>query len=359
MKDCLIKEVRVWKLNAELTQPFAISHGQHDQAENVLIRLDLSNGVSGFGEAACAPHITGETQDGTLASLRACGQWLVGKPAELYRSLCRLLAERLQNNRCALAGLEMALLDALTRCWNVPLYRFFGGAGTRIETDMTVTVGSVEEAGALTRQILKKGIRKLKVKVGRDFDLDLLRVRRIHQMAPRCEIVLDANQAFDPGRTMLFLKKVRAFGVRPALFEQPVPKADWEGLKWLGKHCPVPVCADESASNFLDVSRIVREKAVPAVNIKLMKFGLLEAAEAASLCRAAGIQLMIGGMLESRLAMTAGAHLAAGMGCFQFVDLDTPYFFKKDPMRGPGLKSNGVYDLKPISCGIGVVPRHS
>jgi L-alanine-DL-glutamate epimerase-like enolase superfamily enzyme len=75
--------------------------------------------------------------------------------------------------------------------------------------------------------------------------------------------------------------------------------------------------------------------------------------------RAAGLGLMIGGMVETSLAMTAAAHFAAGLGGFDFVDLDTPLWLKKDPMRGVSFGRGGIYDLSGVKAGIGVKPGPS
>jgi len=95
---------------------------------------------------------------------------------------------------------------------------------------------------------------------------------------------------------------------------------------------------------------------VHIINVKLMKCGLFEAREIALLAQANGIKLMIGGMMESSLAMTASAHLAAGLGFFDYVDLDTPFFIKDGLNKNPYLSKRGVYDLKKVSSGIGITP---
>jgi L-alanine-DL-glutamate epimerase-like enolase superfamily enzyme len=97
-------------------------------------------------------------------------------------------------------------------------------------------------------------------------------------------------------------------------------------------------------------------QAVQVVNIKLTKYGILEAWDIASVARAAGLGLMIGGNVESRLAMTAAAHFAAGLGGFSFVDLDTPLWFSSDPMRGMRMERDGSYLLGKVRSGIGVEP---
>jgi L-alanine-DL-glutamate epimerase-like enolase superfamily enzyme len=74
------------------------------------------------------------------------------------------------------------------------------------------------------------------------------------------------------------------------------------------------------------------------------------------LARSAGMQLMIGGMMESSLSMTASAHLAAGLGCFRYVDLDTPFFIKSGLAGNAYLNSKGRYDLSKAESGIGIIP---
>ena len=139
--------------------------------------------------------------------------------------------------------------------------------------------------------------------------------------------------------------------------EQPVPKDDWDGLKKVTRTLRrqgVLVCADESVKSLADAARAVRERSVSAINVKCMKSGILEAEAIARLGRAAGMQLMIGAMMESSLAITAAAHLAAGMGVFQFIDLDTTYFLKGPLSRSPYLDGKGYFDLSRARPGIGV-----
>src|SRR5262249_80261 len=119
----------------------------------------------------------------------------------------------------------------------------------------------------------------------------------------------------------------------------------------------VPVAADESVSSRSEASRMAKVRAASVVNIKLMKCGILEAWDIALICKAAGLGLMVGGMVESSLAMTAAAHFAAGLAGFSFLDLDTPLWFAKDPMKGVKFGRGGLYDLSKVRAGVGVTPR--
>lgn len=110
-------------------------------------------------------------------------------------------------------------------------------------------------------------------------------------------------------------------GLTPCLFEQPVKRDDWEGLGHVSKVARevygIPVAADESCRNVRDAKIIIQGGLADVVNVKLVKMGLLEAMEVIGLVKEAGLGLMIGGMVETRLAMGFSGHIAAGLGCFR------------------------------------------
>jgi L-alanine-DL-glutamate epimerase-like enolase superfamily enzyme len=143
----------------------------------------------------------------------------------------------------------------------------------------------------------------------------------------------------------------------PALFEQPVAKEDEEGLRRLTATRRVPVAADESVASAADAARLAQNAAVDVLNIKLMKCGIVEALDIAAIARTTGLHLMIGGMVESVLAMTVSACFAAGQGGFRFVDLDTPLFLAENPFDGGMTYHGGTIDLTLIEAGHGVTPR--
>ncbi|MFA6031091.1 MAG: enolase C-terminal domain-like protein [Elusimicrobiota bacterium] len=342
-------------LDARLTTDFAIAGGSHDTARNVLVRVRLRGGSVGFGECAPLPAYNGETQAQALAAVRSA-RWLLGRSAHAWAARAAEIAERVP---ClsARAGLEMALLDAWTRSRAVPLRLLFGGAQVRLRTDVTVPILPAEEAARMAAAVRRFGVDALKVKVGRDAGEDAERVLACVRAARPKTLLLDGNAGYRPAEALRLLRLLARAGVRADLFEQPVRKDDLDGLAEVFRSGRVPVAADESCCGPGDVLRLARRKAAQVVNIKLMKGGVLRALETARAARAAGLGLMIGGNVESRLAMTCSAHLAAGFGGFRFVDLDTPLLFKKDPMRGVRIQRGGVYDLSRVKAGIGVVPR--
>jgi L-Ala-D/L-Glu epimerase len=355
-KPSLIGKTSVKSFRAPLYQPFRVATGQHDQLENILFTLELKDGTKGHGEAAVATHITGETIAQTLKNLKGIAVWLKGKRVEDYLSISSQLHECLAANQSAVAAVEMAIFDALTRYLRIPLWRLWTSQPKRLRTDITIVIADLEETKAKTRAFKAQGFRAFKIKIGRDMDLDFKRVAAVCGITRGSQIILDANQGYSAKETLQFLKSLNKAGIVPDLIEQPVPRADWEGLKKVTRESKVCVCADESSSSLADAIRIIKEKAAGAINVKLMKTGLVHALEISRVAHAAGVKLMIGGMMESNLAMTTSAHLAASLGYFDFIDLDTPFFIKEEVARNPFLSPQGMYDLSKVKAGIGIVP---
>jgi L-alanine-DL-glutamate epimerase-like enolase superfamily enzyme len=358
MKETIIKKFSVRELDAELFTPFTISSGSHRSLENAVFTLEAAGGVKGYGEAAIATHITGETRAGTVKSLKKAGELLAGRDAANYLGAMCALEEALDGNRAALAAAQMAVLDLATRLQGVSLWKFFGGASPALKTDITVVIGGADAALSFTKKMRARGFRIFKVKTGSDMDEDFRRLEAVRKAAPASAIYLDANCAYGAGEAEKFIKDLARRGIRPEVLEQPVPKDDIDGLAYLSRKLSMPVCADESAYSLDDVFRLIRRKAVTAVNIKLTKLGFLRAREVWALARASGIKLMMGEMLESELASAAAAHFAGGLGGFDFIDLDTPFFIKDSGMTGAGfLSRDGIYSLDRVKAGIGIVPR--
>lgn len=361
----VIEDAAATIIRAPLVTPFRIATGQHDELANVFLRLRTTDGICGYGEAAVATHITGETLAATLANLQAAAAALRGRRIDDPEAACREFAARFAGNHSGLAALEMALLDVSARLQGIPFYRLFAPAAGKepvlaFATDITIVIGSLDEARTAARQFSDRGFTVFKIKVGRDEELDLQRVLAVREIAPESGLILDANMGFSADRMLAFLDRLDAGGARPLLLEQPVPKHDWEGLAAITTALAgsgTLVCADESVGSLADARRAIDSNAVSAINIKSMKSGLLEGAEIARLASSQGIPLMLGAMMESALSITASAHLAAGLGCFEFMDLDTTFFIKGALAYSPCLDDSGRFDLQHAGPGIGVEPH--
>lgn len=349
-----IKNFSVVHLKRKLIQPFRIATGQHNSLDNLIFKLELKSGIKGIGEAAIATHITGETLEETKMNLEKAGQALIGKNILDYLKISKEVNERFSANKAAIAAVETAILDALTQHFNIPLWKFFGAKSEELSTDITIVIADLEETEMSVKKYFKQGFCTFKVKIGRNFDLDVKRVQSVSRLAPKSKIYLDANQGYSADQTLKFVKEVEKFGVRLSLLEQPTKKDDLEGLKKVSRLSGVPVCADESVRSLKDAVKIIKQKAAPVINIKLMKTGIIESRAIALLAQEKGVDLMIGEMMESNISSLAAAHLASGIGGFKYIDLDTPFFIKDEVKKNPYLSKDGVYKLSKMKCGLGI-----
>jgi L-Ala-D/L-Glu epimerase len=355
-----IESIEVQPLDIPLLVPFGISGGAQAVANNVLFSVSLSDGTTGYGEAAPLPPYNGETQSAALTALESTREWLIGREPERWREIGAEFRARSGGvSGSAQCALEMALLDALTRHQGVSLWQHFGGAGTELETDMTVTTGSVDQAIEATRAIISRGIRSIKVKVGGKggTQQDLSRIAAIHETAPDSPLILDGNAGVSRSEGKELVRGLKSLGVVPALLEQWLAKSDLEGMRALGAESGWLVAADESIVTAADAREVAQARAAQVVNIKLMKAGLATALEIVDVARSNNLQLMIGGNVESILAMTTSACFAAGLGGFRFADLDTPLFLASNPFEGGFQMNGGKISVAAIRRGHGVVPR--
>jgi L-alanine-DL-glutamate epimerase-like enolase superfamily enzyme len=369
-----IREIRAHRLDVPMRKAFGIAGGAQEAVRNVLVELTLASGVRGWGEAAPLPAFNGETQEHALAAIERATPELVGQDVRAFRRL----AERIFDvagaparspagssetaapaSASAACALETAVFDALARANGTSLRLFFGGAEEDLVTDVTVTTGSVEDATRDAQDFAAFSTLKIKVggKAGHDVDLDVARVLAVHAARPDARLLLDANGGLSVRDAIHLASELRARGVVPALFEQPVAPGDWSALAEVRAKSGLPIAIDESVTRPEDVIAAHRAGAADAANVKLMKSGISRALDIVAATRACGLLPMIGGMVETRLAMGTSACLAAGLGGFAFIDLDTPLFLAEDPFTGGYTQSGERLDLTPIAAGHGCTPR--
>jgi L-alanine-DL-glutamate epimerase-like enolase superfamily enzyme len=197
-----------------------------------------------------------------------------------------------------------------------------------------------------------RGVRTIKVKLGKNGKEDVERIRLIRAaVGPDIALRIDANQGWDFATAVETLNALAGYDIQ--FCEQPIHHHYDNLLPELRRQSPVKIMADESVCNHFDAIRIIESGGCDYINIKLAKSGgILEAIRIADVAATYGIPCMLGGMLESRLGLTAKVHLAMSHENIVYYDLDTCLLgHLEDPVTG-GAEYRG-FDLEvPDSPGM-------
>lgn len=354
-------------LSVPLLEPFVIASGQVETTRAVEVEAHVvwqGKNATGFGEAACLPPVTREDQVDVLREVRRAGASLVNRdiPCDA-EGLAEALDGVLSPFPVTRAGIETALLDAMSRIAGAPLRAYLGsdlGARTRtLETDITITIAEPEHMARVALDWYARGFRILKIKVGADLESDLRALTAIGHAVPGVRLRIDANGGLTASQAIFLGRRCESLGLAVECLEQPCATADLDAMAEVATALSTPIVADESVKSYADFLAAVGRGRAAGVNLKIAKMGgVLPAYRIGMEAKARGLKLMAGGMVETRLGMTAGAHLACALGGVDFVDLDTAWLLASDPYQG-GYRAEGPRYSMGDTPGLGVTRRPS
>jgi L-alanine-DL-glutamate epimerase-like enolase superfamily enzyme len=214
----------------------------------------------------------------------------------------------------------------------------------------------------MARQALafkQNNARIIKVKVGKDPEEDIRRIEMIREaIGPEIKIQLDANQGWSLEAAKQALGGMQAPGLDITFCEQPLPGYLDHEIKALKAEVGIPVMADESCYHPRDVAHCHRA-GFDYINIKLAKSGgICKGLEIARTAATYGMPCMMGGMLESRVALTAMTHMVMATDNILFFDMDTCLLgHLEDPVtRGVEIRDYQLTLPRPGLPGLGVEP---
>ncbi len=348
-----ITHTNIYKFSIPM-HPFTIATGTMSSAQNIFIRVHTDAGSYGVGECSAFPMIVGETQATCFEMAKDFAGIWKGKDAAAIEERMNELHAATAFNSTIKSAFDMALYDLAAKAANQPLYQFLGGRQTKkLETDITVGIGEASVMAAQAVAFTQQGFRIIKVKLGKDPVEDTERIRQI-RMAVGAGIALriDANQGWDFEGAVYALQQLAKYDIQ--FCEQPMRHWNDHKLPELKKLSPIKIMADESVFDHHDAERLIAAGACDYVNIKFSKSGgILEATKINAVCEKNNIPCMMGGMLESRIALSAFAHFAMAHDNIIFNDMDTCMLgHQLDPVTG-GVRYNGYYVEPPEATGIG------
>jgi len=335
--------IRGEALSVPLREPFVIASGRIDVTRAVLVRAtvedEAGNRAVGMGEAAALPPVTHEDQPELLALVAQAGAALASARVGSLAELAAKLEAIVPGSAVARAGLEGAILDAWGRLTGLSVACLLGAPASEplpvLTTDITLPITEPAAMAALAASYRATGFSCFKVKVGRDWRTDREALRAVAAAVPDAHFRLDANGGFTTRDALALLDATAEAGLIVECYEQPCAREDLAGMAEVTAHSSVPVVADESFRGEADLQSLVATRAAHAVNLKLVKLGgLLKAVTLARTARAAGLRLMAGAMVETRVGLLAMAHVVAALGGVDWVDLDTAFLLAEERFEG-------------------------
>jgi L-Ala-D/L-Glu epimerase len=347
-----ILQIQIYKLSIPM-HPFRIATGTMYYAQNLFIRVETDQGLIGMGECSAFPPIVGETQATCFEMAKEFAALWKNKNALDIPARLKELDDYTAYNATVKSAFDMALYDLAARHAGVPLYKFLNGHKKPLETDLTIGISEPEKMAATAVEFKNKGVRIIKIKLGTDGETDLRRVQMIRNaVGDSIRLRIDANQGWDFQTASDVLLKMGELNIE--FCEQPLRRWNDALMPKLRNHSPVKIMADESVFDHHDALRLLQAGACDYVNIKFAKSGgIMEAIRINSICEEYGIPCMMGGMLESRLALTAFAHFALAHHNIQFYDMDTCLLgHRADPVLD-GVRYKGYFLEVPDKPGIG------
>jgi muconate cycloisomerase len=354
-----IKQIETLAVSLPMVKPLKMAFEEVKSAENVLVRLETDGGVVGWGGAATAPTMTGETVQSMTAAIRYLSPRVEGMPLDDISAIMARAHNYLYGNQSAKSVLEMALHDTLGRGMGKPVHDLLG-TKRRSRIPILCMVGTGKGSAADVDEALRtraEGHVAFKIKVGvADPRDDAARTRRI------CEaldgngdllICADANQGFTPEQAITYVQAVADTSL--AFFEQPVAWNDLEGMARVAKASRVKIGCDEGLHSLEDVTRHHETGAASGFSLKTIKLGGMKPVyDAGVLCEKLGMKVNLASKFaETGISTAAVLHLAAALPAVDWGVAFSSQHLTDDILGTPHVFEGGHINV-PTGVGLGI-----
>jgi L-alanine-DL-glutamate epimerase-like enolase superfamily enzyme len=349
-----IQQIEIYQSPIKLIEPFVISLGPLEYAMNIIVVIRTNVGITGFGE--CSPFMTinGESMETCFTVGQYLAKMLVGKdPLEIAACSAKMDAV-IYGNSSIKSAFDIALYDIASQHAGLPLYAFLGGKNDKVlVTDYTISLDDPQKMVKDAIKIKENGFQVIKVKLGGSGEKDVERIRLIRNaVGMDIPMRIDANQGWGVDEAIQTLIALSAYNIQHC--EEPIPRWNFMELSRVRKQSPIPIMSDESCCDHHDAKRLVDLEACDYFNIKLGKSsGFFKALKIIKIAEEKGMNIQVGGFLESRLGFTASAHLALASNQIIHCDFDTPLMFVEDPVSGGIMYSDAGVITVPDKPGLG------
>jgi muconate cycloisomerase len=296
-----------------MKKPVVMAGEEVRRADNVLVRIATDTGLVGWGEAASAPVMTGDTIESLIAAVRHLASTLTGRDPRDVDGAHAAMDARMYGNHGAKAAIDIALHDLSGLASGRPVHALIGEK-RRDRMPLLGVIGGGDFEGDLHDAAAKKtdGFTAFKIKVGIDTPArDADRTHAICGVLGRDVLIsADANQGFDRDSALAYVRAVDDSGL--GFFEQPVAADDLDAMAAVAAATSIAIGADEGIHSFGDIRAHRAAHAARGASLKAIKLGGVRAlADAGRLCGELGMAVNISCKTgESSVACAAALHAA-------------------------------------------------
>lgn len=351
-----IRRIEAFRVRLPLRKAMRMAGVELSYARNLVVRVTSDDGVAGWGEAAEAPSMTGETVNSMYAAVLYLAPYMIGLQADDWVAIDREWAWRLHGNHAAKSALDMALLDLTARRRGVPMHALWGPARREsVQVLWLIGTGSLEGdvAEACTRRA--EGFTAFKIKVGiGDALADARRTQAICDVLGDGMLIgADANQGFDEPAAIEYVRAVE--NTLLDFVEQPVAGYDLKAMARVAAASGVAIGADEGIHSELDIRRHHDLHAAEGCSLKAIKLGGPRAVlQAGQVCHALGMRVNLACKIaESSIASAALLHLAAVVPALDWGCSPSNQYLAEDLVTVP-ITVDGGYATVPAGPGLGI-----
>ena len=352
----LIRRVDAIPVALPLKKPMAMAGVTVSRALNLLVRIEAGDGAVGWGEAASAPTMTGDTLSGLVAAVRDhLAPLLIGEDAWVRPVVCRKLKHALYGNTGAHSAIEVALLDLAGRSSGLPLSDLIGGATRRAVAPMWLLGNPTPEQDIAEAHAKRaEGFGFFKLKIGtKPVDAEIASTLALRQaLGAAMPLCADANCGLTFADARRYVDGTRAAGLM--FVEQPLPHDNLNALSRLTRVSPTSIGADEGIHSLADIEAHA-DRGVNGVSLKLIKLGGMSAAlEAAQLSARLGLAVNVAAKIaESSIASAAAIHLACAAPAVDWGVSLTHFYLAEDIAESALPVGDGAVAL-PARPGLGI-----
>ena len=333
MKTLKITSIHLYAIHLPLHVPFIVSYKKYDYMPSVIVKLETSEGIIGYGEAVADEHVTGETWESVYYTIKSTlAPRIIGKNPLNIEKIHDAMDQVIYSAPTAKAAIDIACFDIAGKKLNQPIYQLIGGRfHKKFPITHVISISDSKKMAEEARKMINKGYRSLKIKVGKNIDQDIERIHTIRQaVGNQIPIRIDVNQGWkDSSTTLKVLEPLQKLKID--WLEQPILADDILGMAELKEKSLFPIMIDEGLKGMKDMREVINQRAADKVNIKLMKCGgIYPAVKLVHQAEMANIECQIGSMVESSIGTAAGYHVAFSKKNITSVELTGPLKFSKD-----------------------------